>query len=155
MAHNRDFSETFTDILGRALDSLAANQGGGGAASAFIPITPSTPSIGFGAVDVLEGESNIKLFFDVPGTNKTDIKLDLTRGVGKEYILKLTATRKPLLQSRTGLKNERFQGTKNREIVLPADIDPGSIVARQEDGVLMVTVSKIKQETCVKNIPIS
>lgn len=154
MAHSRDFTDTFSDIFVKALDTLAANQGGGGGAT-FIPIAPTTVNTGFGAVDVLEGENNIKLFFDVPGTNKTDVKLELTRGAGKVYILNLSATRKPVLQNRNGLKNERFQGTKNREIFLPSDIDPASITARQEDGVLMVTVSKIKQETCVKSIPIS
>lgn len=156
---NRDLTETFSDIFVRALDSLASNpeasQFGG-----FMPVVKDLASLttgpgGYGAAEIVEGEGQVRIFFDVPGTNKSDIKLELVKGQ-KEYILKMVSTRKPVFDSilSRGSKNERFYGTKTREVALPIDVDPLSMVARHSDGVLAVTVKTVKNESSSRAIPI-
>lgn len=157
-AYNPDFSDTFSDIFIRALDSLSSNPESSRFAGTFVPVVKDIATCavggGYATVDVVEYDTCFKLYFDVPGTMKSDIKLDLTKN-GKDYVLKMVVNRKNTCNGGRITKRERFFGTKTREVVLPSDVDAGSVSAKHEDGILVVTVGRAKNESPSKSIPIA
>ena len=157
------FQETLNDVLLRAFDAIAENSDEYQKNSdipkqfaGFVPIMKDaiTPNVGgFCSCDVLEDESFITVLCDVPGVKKEDIKLDLTKQM-KDYVLCFTVSRTVNSQMKPK-KKERYSGVKSREVHLPFNIDPSSIKAKTEDGVLQVVISKMKGEHSTLNIPIS
>lgn len=147
------YTDAFGDIFMKVLDSLANQEDGVGAGIPFSKAVPIINSIGggFGAVDVMEGENSIDLYFDLPGVLKSDIKLDITRGI-KDNVLKMSVTRQGPICNKN---SERYRGTKTREIALPNDINSSSITASYNNGVLTVNIKKNKSEMPSKSIPIN
>lgn len=152
------YSEAFGDIFMKVLDSLANQEE---SSSAGISINKSIPIInavcgGFGAVDVSERDNTIQLFFDLPGVQKSDIKLEINKGY-KNNVLRMTVSRMSAVKSDSEhyKTKERYTGTKTREVPLPLDIDSGSITASYVNGVLNVSIKKVKQEMPSKTIPIN
>jgi len=171
MAYKPDLS----DIFIKALDALAANPeiiplgvfGGSGLGRTCRSTCDgtgrddSTADVGgFGAVNIYEYDKYYCVEFDVPGTTKADIKLDLVN-MQNDYILKMSAKRiepkkKPRLNTLNAvLRQEQFSGTKTREIAL-SNIAPDTMTASHQDGVLSVFVNKKDGDKQVsKSIPIS
>ena len=169
MAYKPDLS----DIFIKALDALAANPeiiplgvfGGSGLGRTCRSTCDgtgrddSTADVGgFGAVNIYEYDKFYSVEFDVPGTTKADIKLDIVK-IQNDYVLKMSAKRvnhkdkSPACKAL--LRQEQFSGTKTREITLTG-IAPDSVTATHHDGVLSVFVNKedgVKQVS--KSIPIS
>lgn len=149
--------KAFSDIFVRVLDNLAANDFDdvGKFVQGLGNQVVSSNVGGFGAIDVIEGESVIKIVADVPGTSKKDVKLDLVKS-GNHYVLKLTASRlldKEVREVHVS-KKERFYGTKVREVSLPLDIDANSVQAVHVDGVLRVSINRLSNSAQTTSIPI-
>jgi len=90
-------------------------------------------------VDIREMESYVAVYIDLPGVKKQDINLN----IAKNCVLTLSAEKQPYGNSSdTFLLRERDVGVFQRTIQLPHIIDVQSIVAKYEDGVLVVRFSK-------------
>lgn len=116
--------------------------------------TTSIPTQSFCAYDEIHDANNINLYFDIPGVKKQDVKLEISKKES-EYVLTLTVSRViTKLGSDFKYRYERFYGVKSREVCLPLCIDTSSIAAKQDDGVLHVTIKKKVSNDIPVNIPI-
>jgi HSP20 family protein len=96
------------------------------------------------AVDVIENESDYTVRADLPGLSEQDIAIELDNDV-----LTVSGERRSEHEERAGgyLRIERGSGSFHRSLRLPEGIDPESITAGFENGVLEVTVPKPAQRT--------
>jgi len=80
---------------------------------------------------------------DVPGLTKEDVKVR----VSGDNILTIEGERKETQEEdENGFRRrERFVGKWERRFQLPENVDPGSIQAKVEDGVLKVIVPKTEK----------
>lgn len=151
MAYNsfeRPQLRSLSDLYMRAFGT--AERAAVGALGSVVQEFADYVNSGYGSFDLVRGDNAISLYFDLPGTNKADITLDVTKGQ-QEYIMKVVSTRKPVYTRTT--ECERFFGTKTCEVSLPLDIDPSSVVASYQNGVLFVSVQNLKKEN-VNNVSI-
>lgn len=89
--------------------------------------------------DVLETENELRVYLDIPGMKKEDLKIELP---GNNTLL-IQGERK--FEAQEGVKytrQERFYGTFARTFVLPSTIDVNKIGATFLDGVLEVVLPK-------------
>ena len=90
-------------------------------------------------VDVFEFENTIQFNIELPGMNKSDIKLT----VNDENVLTIHGTRKfDRPEATKNYRNEIKKGEFTRSFILPDDFDAESIDANLKNGILEVTVSK-------------
>lgn len=153
------FGETFQDIFRRVLDTLGDSEHDftGVYTSSGEPLMKNLKGIisntgGFGAVDLEDSEQGVVVRVDLPGVDKKDIRLDVTRK-GRDHVMKIEVERKPSIPGQTK-HGERFMGKKKREVVLPSGVDPALVNAKYENGVLIVEIQKVHQETTSKSIPV-
>lgn len=87
-----------------------------------------------------EDDDAYHIELDVPGVSRDDIDITLDKGT-----LTVSAERKHEEQDKTrkGWREERFYGKVSRAFSLTDTIDPESIAASIDDGVLRVSVAKI------------
>lgn len=78
-------------------------------------------------VDVISEDGQVKVIAEVPGVDKTDIKLNV---VGKT------------LSIRAESESRKY----SKEVELPEEVDPKSAKASYKNGILEVTLSKVKKE---------
>ncbi|MGQ9596307.1 MAG: archaeal heat shock protein Hsp20 [Thermoproteota archaeon] len=86
-------------------------------------------------VDVISEDDQIKVIAEVPGVDKTDIKLNV---VGKT------------LSIRAESESRKY----SKEVELPEEVDLKSAKASYKNGILEVTLSKVKKEKKGEEIPI-
>jgi HSP20 family molecular chaperone IbpA len=105
------------------------------------------------AYDITLTENNTyNIYIDVPGVDKNDIKLEFVNSC-----LHVSANRKApytTTSQQSCLFKSVSYGPVSVEIELSDDIDPESINAFYNNGVLYVSLSKIHQKQHVKQIPI-
>ena len=96
------------------------------------------------AVDVIENEADYTLRADLPGLTEQDIAIELD-----DDVLTVSGERRSEHEEHAGgyYRIERGSGAFSRSLRLPEGIDPESITARFERGVLEVTVPKPAQRT--------
>jgi HSP20 family protein len=94
------------------------------------------------AVDVLEEEDRYILRADLPGISETDVNVELENDV-----LTVSGRRASEHEERKHgfYRLERASGSFSRSLRLPPGVDPESIQARFENGVLEVRVPKPEQ----------
>ncbi|HMP07576.1 MAG TPA: Hsp20/alpha crystallin family protein [Lacipirellulaceae bacterium] len=97
---------------------------------------------------VWEDENSYHVEMDVPGVTRENVDLTYEKGT-----LRITTERPAPEEARKGLVDERRYGKVTRTVTLPESIDPDSISAGLNNGVLHVTVSK-KPEAQPKRIEI-
>ena len=104
-------------------------------------------------VDVRETEKEFLIEADLPGFSKDQVKLSL-----EDDVLSISAEREHSNEEeREGYHRvERRHGTFRRSFIVPESIDRNKISANSADGVLTVTLPKVKdkQGTRIKNIKI-
>lgn len=90
-------------------------------------------------IDVSESDDAITVTADMPGIRKEDVNLELKNGV-----LSLSAHRSDKREEKGDRYHrvERYEGSFQRAIRVPDGIDPSSVTATMEDGVLRVTCPK-------------
>jgi HSP20 family protein len=111
-------------------------QGGRGVQAYYVPAS------------VWEDGNSYHVELDVPGVVRDNVELTYEKGT-----LRITTERQAPEENRTGLVDERRYGKVTRTVTLPESIDPESIEAGLNDGVLHVTVQK-KPEAQPKRIEI-
>ena len=96
------------------------------------------------AVDVIENETDYTLRADLPGLSEKDIAIELDSDV-----LTISGERRSEHEERAGgyYRIERSSGSFRRSLRLPEGVDPESITAQFENGVLEVTVPKPAERT--------
>lgn len=101
----------------------------------------------FSAISVWEEDGKYHVALDVPGMSKEELSLDIQDGH-----LILSGERKTV-EDRNYLHNERRHGQFKRAVQLPDWVDPGSVSATLDSGVLSVVLDK-KLEMQPKRIEI-
>jgi len=98
------------------------------------------------STDVSETEKEIKVFVNLPGLKKEDVKIDVD-----EENRTLTVSGKVEKEKKDDNETyhcvERSHGSFSRTVVLPVNVDFESIKANIEHGVLKVSVPKKSQST--------
>lgn len=93
-------------------------------------------------VDVEETEDDFKIVFDIPGVDKSNIRIDL-----KDGYLDVSGERKTEKSHEKGTRRliERSYGNFHRTLRLPTEVDEQKIEAFYRDGVLTIRIPKAKQ----------
>lgn len=113
-------------LFGTAFDAHAG--GNSGVARRWIP-----------AMDLVEEDERFVLRADLPGVAEDDVNIEL-----EDNALTISGERKSEHEERHDgyYRIERASGSFSRSLTLPEGIDPDSIQARFERGVLEVTIPK-------------
>jgi len=99
------------------------------------------------ACKIKECDDKYEILIDVPGVKAKDIKVQLEE---KDTVLSIKAIRKP----RDNDDSESVEQTMEKRLGMGTDVDVSSISASVEDGVLTVTVLKLKHDESVRSIPV-
>lgn len=126
MGEFRDLSTRFNSLLSE-FDNKESQLGG------FTPV-----------VNTREGEFAYHVDADLPGVKKEDIKVDV-----KDNIITISGERNSKEEVNEGdyHRIETSFGKFERSFTLPNDIDTENITASNKDGVLEVTLPKLKSES--------
>jgi HSP20 family protein len=106
----------------------------------FSPLFPSHPRGGFVApADVTVGESDLVLTMDLPGLTADDLEIELLGG----WLSVRGERRRPEVgEGKTFAHSERPFGRFERRFQVPEGVDPDTILARMDHGVLSLIVPK-------------
>jgi HSP20 family protein len=118
-------------LFGTFFDSHAGNGTAGGSLRRWIP-----------AMDLVEEGDRFVLRADLPGVSQDEVSIEL-----EQNVLTISGERKSEHEERTEgyFRVERASGSFSRSLVLPEGVDPDSIDARFDGGVLEVSVPKPEQ----------
>ncbi len=99
------------------------------------------------ACDITETKSHFIVNVDLPGVKKSDVNIEVNNG-----ILTISGERRNELNQNDGAESyyERTYGTYKRSFNLPESVDPESIEANFENGVLSVALPKAKAKQARK-----
>lgn len=91
------------------------------------------------ALELVDDETSYRLTAELPGLTESDVEISIS-----ERVLSISGEKK--LEERRKenglLLSERHYGAFQRQVQLPADIDPDGIKAQFKDGILIVTLAK-------------
>jgi HSP20 family protein len=95
------------------------------------------------AVNVKDNEKNYEIEVAAPGMVKDDFKIDIDNGV-----LTISAEKKDEMEKKEDnyTRREFSYSSFSRSFSLPQNVDEDSIVAKYENGVLKLTINKLKEE---------
>lgn len=95
------------------------------------------------AVDIQEADNDVKFMFELPGMEKSDIKVWVEDGV-----LSVSGERNIRSENKDNgyLRSEIRGGKFNRTFALPKTINPESISADYKNGILIVTAAKAEEK---------
>ncbi len=93
----------------------------------------------FPHIDISEDDKNIFVEAEMPGVKKNDVKLTI-----QDNILTISGEKKKEKEdkSKNLFRSERVYGSFTRSFTLPEDINPDSIEAKFDNGILNITISK-------------
>lgn len=94
------------------------------------------------AVNTREGDDAYYIEVDLPGVKKEDINIDV-----HDNILTVSGERKIEKERKDDefYRVESFYGKFERSFTLPEDVDSDKIEAKDENGVLLITIPKAQQ----------
>jgi len=103
------------------------------------------------AIDVCERASEIVIFVEMPGLDRSDVKLSWHEGV-------LTITGNKRQESGTGIARfhcvERNYGTFRRDVAINIPIDHSKARAELRDGLMRIYLPKATSKPDASDIPI-
>jgi HSP20 family protein len=124
-----DFDEVRREML-RLLDTVASDTSGDVGAGVFPPM------------NVTQDDDNFYLRAEVPGIKPNELFLSAVRNrvslAGKREIQREH-------ERASYHRRERAEGTFNRTVTLPTEIDPERVDARYADGILTLTLPKAEE----------
>ncbi len=127
MRRQSDFSRLFDDFLA----PFSVNGNG-------IEVNGMTPS-----VDIYEHDEKIVLNAELPGLKKEDITVDLK---GKTLTLKGERKTEEEVKEENSYRRERHYGKFERSFRLGFEVDPETVEAKYENGVLKLTIPKPQEQ---------
>lgn len=94
---------------------------------------------GFPAINIGAAPKSVELYAFVPGVDPASLEVQVEKGV-----LTLAGERKaePAPERATVHIDERFAGRFRRVVTLPDDLDPDSVDAKYNDGVLHISIAR-------------
>jgi HSP20 family protein len=100
---------------------------------------PSGLRVGHSPAGIWEDENAYHVELDVPGIQRDNVDVTLDKGT-----LTITVERKheESDSTRKGWREERYYGKVTRSFTMPDTIDPDSVAAEMNNGVLHVSVAK-------------
>jgi len=104
------------------------------------------------SVNTREGEYAYHIEIDLPGIKKEDVKIDLD---DKRMTVYGERTLKEEVKEEDYYKVETSLGKFQRVFNLPENIDKENISATSVDGVLEITIPKLKDNTAIKQIKVN
>ena len=109
-------------------DAPAGGGGNGGTGRRWVP-----------AMDLVETDEHFVLRADLPGVSENDVKVEL-----EDNVLTISGERRHEEETKGGgfLRIERATGVFSRSLTLPEGVDPDSIQASFDKGVLEVRIPK-------------
>ncbi len=103
------------------------------------------------AMNIYERDSDYLIELEIIGINQNDMEVSIS----DNRILSISGNKPDFNRTDSKvLREERFVGKFQREIVLPNDIDSASIDVKNENGILKITVLKDIKKTGKRVIPI-
>ena len=93
-------------------------------------------------VDIYDNDDNIVIKAELPGTNKTDITIDVK---GRVLTVKGERSSENEVKEDSYHRRERAYGKFERAFTLPVEVDPEEIKADYNDGVLKINIPKPKE----------
>ena len=106
------------------------------------------PSMGFGKLDVRENATTYIICLDIPGVQKDTIDISL-----KPNNIVVECVRNPIPHSKNlFLYVERPYGKLVRTIHLSSRVDPDSITCSYKNGVLQITIGKLREDNVIKKL---
>lgn len=94
------------------------------------------------ALDVVTSDSAYEVYADIPGVSKADLNIKLS----KERRVLTISGRRPTPVNQGYRQQQRPFGAFEREWVLPGDADVASVKAKVSEGVLRLTVGRVKEQ---------
>ncbi|MDE0297567.1 MAG: Hsp20/alpha crystallin family protein [Candidatus Poribacteria bacterium] len=112
---------------------------------------PATDSTWSPPVDVVDSEDHVEFHAEVPGMTEDDVKVSIT-----ENVLNITGEKKTESEdSKDGYHlSERSHGQFQRSFTLPGNLVTEDIAASCKNGVLSISVPKVKKEEA-RQIPVN
>jgi HSP20 family protein len=102
------------------------------------------------ALDIYQDKDNFTVVVELPGLKKEDIDISL-----QNDMLTIAGTRKPEeKKGEEGFRTERFYGSLQRTVTLPAVVDVNHVKASCQDGILKIVLQKV-EEAKPKQIAVS
>lgn len=113
---------------------------------------PSTLYKNSGLSNVSENENEYLVELSAPGLKKEDINIEV-----ENNILKISSTVEDSKEEKNEgyYRREFFKSSFERNFALPKDINKDEISANMLDGILNITIPKIKEEKKKENITIT
>ena len=93
------------------------------------------------SLDVVETESEVTLWADMPGLDKKDLEVSVAANVLTLKGEKKSPAKGNKEKDRV-YRDETWEGSFHRSLSLPDSVDPDQVVAEFRDGVLKVTIAK-------------
>ena len=95
-------------------------------------------------IDMIENDNNFLVKADIPGVNRSDIKVTFNNGM-----LKIKAERHNEFENNSNGNyiSERTYGSISRSIKIPQNINQNGINAKYKDGVLEIILPKLSNDT--------
>ena len=131
--------EQLNALLDRVMRSSEIEDAGREAPGTWSPI-----------VDVLETEDGFRVYAELPGVQRADIDLTL-----RQRRLELSGHRRPDSGDGGFSLVERRQGPFHRVFELGEDVDPETISAEFQSGVLAISLTKGRSRHAVTRIPLA
>jgi len=118
-------------LFGTFFDTPAGAPGNGSSSRRWIP-----------AMDLVETEDSYVLHADLPGLAEGDVTIEF-----EDNVLTVSGERRSRREEHKGgyVRVERASGAFSRSLTLPAGVDPASIVASFDKGVLEIGIPKPAQ----------
>ncbi|MCM8796534.1 MAG: Hsp20/alpha crystallin family protein [Candidatus Omnitrophica bacterium] len=102
------------------------------------------------AVDIYDSKGNVMVKADIPGMKKDEIEVSVNKDI---LIIKGEKKQEKETKEKDFVRTERFYGSFNRAIRLPAEVDASKVNATYKNGVLELVLPK-KEEAKPKQLKI-
>lgn len=131
-ALQRETNRLFDDFLRGSLSTFP---------SAFAGFSDLSTGAGWPRIDIDESEREVRVKADLAGIDRKDVDVSVADGV-----LTIRGEKKHDEEDvgRHHYRRERFYGSFSRSVQVPADVELEKIEAKMKDGVLQVTMPKLK-----------
>ena len=118
----------------------------------YVPSVNSDYKKNAGLSNILENGDKYLVEISAPGLKKENVKIEL-----ENDILKIYSNLEDSKEEKTEnyYRREFFKSSFERNFIMPKNVDKEKISANMEDGILTVSIPKIKEEKKKENITIT
>jgi HSP20 family protein len=130
----------FQREMSRLFDEARGGEGSGSRSARLAP-----------RVDVRESDEEFRISMELPGVSEDDVEVDVD-----EDLLTVRAEKKEdrEIEGADQHVTERLYGVFQRSIRLPQPVDPRSVRATLQNGVLQITIPKSQHEARSRRVPV-